>query len=81
MSSRIMAWIDTMLSVEKTDFQARRDAITATVAEAAEVLEAGEVKKAEGLRAKAYFASCKLESDAKAHWSIGEVEAAKARWS
>ena len=81
MSSRIMAWIDTMPKVEETDFQARRDDITATVAEAAEVLAAGEVKKAEGMRANAYFASCKLEGDAKAHWSIQEVEAAKARWS
>lgn len=79
MSSRIMAWIDTMPNVETTDFQARRNEIEATMTEAAELLGAGDGKKAEGLRAKAYFASCRLEGDAKAHWSIREVEAAKAR--
>lgn len=51
----------------------------ALVREGAELLEQGKPKESEAVRAKAYFASCKLEGDAKAHWSIQEVEQAKAR--
>lgn len=81
MSNKIMAWVDLLPQVEATDFQARRDQIAATVTEAVELLEAGEVKKAEGKRAEAYFAALKLEGDAKGHWTIQQVEQAKAAGS
>lgn len=74
MSKKIMPWIDAMLGVGATDFQAQRDEIAAMMDEAAEL-----ARKAEALRAKAYFAGCALEGNAKAHWSIEAVESAKAR--
>ena len=79
MSNKIMPWIDALPNVQATDFQARRDEVAAKVREGAELLEQGKPKESEAARAKAYFASCKLEGDAKAHWSIQEVEQAKAR--
>lgn len=72
--SKIMPWIDELPEAAKTDFPARRDEIKATLDEAAEL-----VRKAEELRAKAYFAGCAIEGDAKAHWSDEEVTQAKAR--
>ena len=41
--NKIMPWVDALPNVEATDFQARRDQIEATMAEAAEL-----VKQAEG---------------------------------
>ena len=72
--SKIMPWIDELPEAAKTDFPARRDEIGALLDEAAEL-----VRKAEELRAKAYFTGCTLEGDAKAHWSGQAVEEAKAR--
>lgn len=77
--SKIMPWIDALPNVQATDFQARRDEVAATVREGAGLLEQGKPKESEAARAKAYFAACKLEGDAKVHWSIQEVEQAKAR--
>ena len=74
MSNKIMPWIDALPNVQATDFQARRDEVAATVREGAELLEQGKLKESEAVRAKVYFASCKLEGDAKAYWSIQEVE-------
>lgn len=74
MSKKIMPWIDIMPGAEATDFSAQRDEIAAMMDEAAEL-----VRKAEELRAKAYFAGCSLEGQAKARWSFGAVERAKAR--
>lgn len=54
--NKIMPWVDALPNVEATDFQARRDQIEATMAEAAEL-----VKQAEELRGKAYFAALSLE--------------------
>nr|BCU00954.1 KleA protein [uncultured bacterium] len=79
MSNKIMPWIDVLPNVETTDFQARRDEIAATVSKGAELLNQGKQKESEAARAQAYFASCKLEGDAKAHWSMQEVEQAKVR--
>ena len=53
--NKIMPWVDALPNVEATDFQARRDQIEATMAEAAEL-----VKQAEELRGKAYFAALSL---------------------
>ena len=72
--NKIMPWVDALPNVEATDFQARRDQIEATTAEAAEL-----VCKAEELRGKAYFAGCSLEGQAKGHWSMEAVEQAKRR--
>ena len=57
--SKIMPWIDELPEAAKTDFPARRDEIGALLDEAAEL-----VRKAEELRAKAYFTGCTLEGDA-----------------
>lgn len=65
MSNKIMPWIDALPNVQATDFQARRDEVAATVREGAELLEQGKPKESEAARAKAYFASCKLEGDAR----------------
>jgi hypothetical protein len=54
--SKIMPWIDELPEAAKTDFPARRDGIVAMLDEAAEL-----VRKAEELRAKAYFTGCTLE--------------------
>lgn len=62
----IMSWVDALPGVEKTDFQAKRDEIAALV------------KQAEELRGQAYFASLRLEGEAKAHWSTQQVEQIKA---
>ena len=72
--NKIMPWVDALPNVEATDFQARRDQIEATMAEAAEL-----VCKAEELRGKAYFAGCSLEGQAKGQWSMEAVEQAKRR--
>ena len=70
--NKIMPWVDALPNVEATDFQARRDQIEATMAEAAEL-----VKQAEELRGKAYFAALSLEASAKGEWSSQAVEQAK----
>jgi len=72
--SKIMPWIDELPEAAKTDFPARRDEIKAMLDNAAEL-----VRKAEELRAKAYFAGCTIEGDAKAQWSDEAVKQAKAR--
>ncbi|OLL27287.1 protein kleA [Burkholderia sp. SRS-W-2-2016] len=73
-NERIMSWIDELPGVQATEFPARRDAIAGLMNEAAEL-----VRKADELRAQAYFAGCALEGDAKGHWSLEVVERAK-RW-
>jgi hypothetical protein len=73
-NNRIMPWIDELPNAWKTDFPARRDAIADLLNEAAEL-----VRKADALRAQAYFAGCTLEGEAKGHWSLDTVEQAKRR--
>lgn len=71
---RIMPWVDELPGVQATEFPTRRDAIAELLSEAAEL-----VRKADELRAKAYFAGCTLEGDAKGRWSLEAVEQAKRR--
>lgn len=69
---KIMPWIDVLAQVEETDFQARRDQIEELAKKAQEPSN----HCAHDL-AEAYFQACKLEGDAKAHWSVKEVEQAQ----
>ncbi|WP_417519344.1 stable inheritance protein KleA [Marinobacter sp.] len=73
-NSKIMFWIDALPNVATTDFIARRDSIADTMAEVQEL-----EKRAGKLREEAYFASLKLEGDAKGVWSVEVVEQAKYR--
>lgn len=73
MKETIMSWVDALPGVEATDFQAKRDQIAALVKQADEL-----AKQAEELRGQAYFASLRLEGEAKGHWSTQEVEKVKA---
>lgn len=79
MSKKIMPWIDVLPNVDATDFKARRDEIAVIVSKWTELLTQGKEKESEAARVKAYFESCKLEGDAKAYWSMQEVEQAKVR--
>lgn len=74
MSDKVMPWIDELPNVAATNFPARRDEIAELMSKAAEL-----VRQAEELRAKAYFAGCALEGEAKGHWSEEDVRRAKAR--
>lgn len=67
-----MPWISALAGVAATDFLARRDRIAAMVQQAR---TPGADSTA--LLAEAYVAVCMLEGDAKAHWSISEVEQAQ----
>lgn len=71
---KILPWIDVLDGVENTDFQARRDQI----AEIAQQAQLPSTNMAH-LYAAAYCKACELEGDAKAHWSVMEVEQAKLR--
>lgn len=73
-NSNIMTWVDELPNVQNTDFVARRNLIADVVDQAAQLVE-----QAAKLRQQAYFDSLKLEGDAKRHWSISAVEAAKSR--
>ncbi|NBK29601.1 MULTISPECIES: stable inheritance protein KleA [Gammaproteobacteria] len=73
-TSKIMSWVDALPNVAATDFTARRDSIADKMAEAQELEQ-----RASKLREEAYFASLKLEGDAKGKWSIETVEQAKHR--
>lgn len=73
-NSNIMTWVDNLPNVNETDFQARRDGIADLVAQAQELEQ-----RAKKLREQAYFASLRLEGDAKGVWSIDVVENAKNR--
>jgi hypothetical protein len=73
-TSKIMSWVDALPNVAATDFTARRDIIADKMAEAQELEQ-----RAAKLREEAYFASLKLEGDAKGKWSIEAVEQAKNR--
>ncbi|AGS40925.1 stable inheritance protein KleA [Cycloclasticus zancles] len=73
-NSKIMSWVDALPNVAATDFTTRRDSIADKMAEAQELEQ-----RAGKLREEAYFASLKLESDAKGEWSIEAVEQAKHR--
>lgn len=64
-----MPWIGSLAGVATTDFPARRNDIEAMVRQAA---TPGADSAA--LLAEAYVAACLLEGDAKARWSINEVE-------
>lgn len=70
--SAIMPWIGALAGVAATDFPARRDHIAAMVRQAR---TPGADSAA--LLADAYVAACLLEGDAKARWSIGEVDQAQ----
>ncbi len=72
--NKITPWIDELEGAAATDFPARRDAIAALLAEAAEL-----VCTAEELRGMAYFAGGALEGQAKGHWPMEAVEQAQRR--
>lgn len=74
--NKVMAWIDELPGVAGTEFPAKRDEIAELMAEAAEL-----TRKADELRAKAYFAACSLEGGARAHFSNEQIELAKRRAS
>jgi len=69
---KIMPWLDLLNEVNTTDFPARRDRIALLMKQAAE-----SSNNAVHLLAEAYVEGCKLEGDAKAHWSIKEIEQAQ----
>ena len=71
---KIMPGIDQLKEVETTDFPARRDRIAALMSQAAQPSS-----NAAHLLAEAYVEGCKLEGDAKAHWSLKEIEQAQRR--
>ena len=71
---KIMPWIDQLKEVETTDFPARRDRIAALMSQAAQPSS-----NAAHLLAEAYVEGCKLEGDAKAHWSLKAIEQAQRR--
>lgn len=70
---KVMPWIDMLADVETTDFPARRDQIAALMQQAR---KPGSPLAAH-LLAEAYVQGCKLEGDAKARWSIKEIEQAQ----
>lgn len=63
------AWMNYLKEVETSDFSTRRDRIAALMA-------AQPSSNAAHLLAEAYLEGCKLECDAKAHWSLKEIEQA-----
>ena len=69
---KIMPWLDLLNEVNTTDFPARRDRIALLMKQAAE-----SSNNSAHLLAEAYVEGCKLEGDAKAHWSIKEIEQAQ----
>ncbi len=69
---KIMPWLDLLNDVTATDFSARRDRIAALMEQTTEP-----TNNAAHLLAEAYVEGCKLEGDAKAHWSIKEIEQAQ----
>ncbi|EDV1310818.1 stable inheritance protein KleA [Escherichia coli] len=71
---KIMSWVDALPNVAATDFTTRCDSIADKMAEAQELEQ-----RAAKLREEAYFASLKLEGDAKRVWLIEAVEQAKHR--
>lgn len=72
--SKVMSWVNELPEVAATDFLNRRNEIVELLDEAAELM-----RKADELRAKAYFAGCSLEGAAKGRWSEDEIAQAKAR--
>ena len=73
-TTNTMPWIDMLPNVAATDILARRDEIATMMDDAAAL-----TRKAEALRAKAYFQGCTLEGDAKGMWSAEEIAQAKHR--
>lgn len=73
-TSKIMTWVDELPGAASTEFPAKRDEIAEIMDQAAELS-----RQAEELRARAYFAACGLEGDARARWSNQDVELAKRR--
>lgn len=71
---KIMPWIDLLTEVESTNFPARRDRIASLMTQAAQPS-----MNAAHYLAEAYVEGCKLEDDAKVHWSILEIEQAQRR--
>lgn len=71
---KIMAWIDELPGAASTEFPGQRDEIAALMDEAAEL-----TRKADELRARAYFAACGLEGNARNFWTHEQVEQAKRR--
>lgn len=70
--NKTMSWIDLLAEVESTEFPARRDRIAALMQQAAQPSPV-----AAHFLAEAYVEECKLEGDAKARWSLKEVEQAQ----
>lgn len=69
---RIMGWIDGLPAVGETDLPDRRGAIESKMAEAAALKE-----QAKKLEEEAYFASLRIEADAKKQYSVDVVNQAK----
>ncbi len=72
MTKKIMPWLDVLPQFQQTKYPQRRDEIEGLMAEASWLS-----RRAEDLRSKAYFASLRLEGDAKARWTVEVVEDAK----
>ena len=68
----VMTWVERLPNVAATPLLERREQIGQILVEA-EVF----TRKAEALRAKAYFLGCSLEADAKGNWSYEVIEQAK----
>jgi hypothetical protein len=69
---KIMPWLDLLTGVGNTDFPARRDRIAALMEQAAVPSN-----NAAHLLAEAFVEGHRLETDAKARWSIKEIELAQ----
>lgn len=77
--TRIMAWIDLLPEVGRTDLQERRDTIQELTRQAAEATQKAQLltRQAQQLRERANLAACALEGEAKGKFSAEGVEKAK----
>jgi len=69
---KFMPWLDGMREVEATDFLARRERIASLLQRATQP-----TPRAAHYLAEAYVETSKLEDDAKARWSVREIERAQ----
>lgn len=69
---KIMPWLDGMREVEATGFLARRERIASLLQRATQP-----TSRAAHYLAEAYVETSKLEDDAKARWSVKEIQHAQ----
>lgn len=69
---KIMPWLDGMRDVGATDFLARRERIASLLQQATQP-----TPRAAHYLTEAYVETSKLEDDAKARWSVREIERAQ----